>query len=697
MRTFAAVCLPILIGLSVAHPASSSPAGMAPAPQIENPVVLFIGPSVGVLNGPWRFHPGDDLAWAQSGYDDSGWATMDLTPPEGSTDPVVGNSGYTPGWTAKGFPELSRYAWYRMRVRVENPSAGDATALSLKMPDNFDDAFQVYVNGELIGAFGRFTPGHVTIFGAQPAAFPLPAAIHRGPITIAIRMWMEPATRFESQDAGGLHGPPMLGEARSIDAMLRLHQGESVLGLIGHFVSIPLEVVVLALGLVLFALDRREPAYLWLALACSAHLLSSVTILMGDYSTWIPLVPSFFCSDVVAVPLTLWFWIAFWASWFRLDKQAFILKISAVPLVLQMVGLAMLRAPFYGTVVPASTSTWLLPLTVALKLAMGLAIFWVVLLGTRKDRTEGLLAAPAMLLTFLRLYQDELVLIHVPVIFNVFGAPFTMGSLALMLTLAVISLLMLRRFMRGLKEKQRLEVEMEQARQVQHVLIPEELPRIAGFEIESEYRPAQQVGGDFFQILRMADGAVLLVIGDVSGKGMPAAMTVSLLVGTVRTELDHTDSPGKLLATMNARMIGRAQGGFTTCLAIRMEANGRATAANAGHLAPYLNGCEVELKSDLPLGLNASTAYAETTFQVNEGDLLTLLTDGVVEARAVNGELFGFERTATISQGSPGDIAQRAEEFGQNDDITVVTLKRLAAKVEATVHVATPTLAPRSA
>ena len=96
--------------------------------------------------------------------------------------------------------------------------------------------------------------------------------------------------------------------------------------------------------------------------------------------------------------------------------------------------------------------------------------------------------------------------LHVPVIYNVFGIPFTIGAIGLILMLAVISLLMLRRFMRSLRQKQQLETEMEQARQVQQVLIPEQLPTVPGFAIESEYIPAQQVGGDFFQILPAEGG-----------------------------------------------------------------------------------------------------------------------------------------------------------------------------------------------
>src|SRR5581483_5620007 len=96
-----------------------------------------------------------------------------------------------------------------------------------------------------------------------------------------------------------------------------------------------------------------------------------------------------------------------------------------------------------------------------------------------------------------------------------------------------------------------------------------------------------------FQVVPQPAGGALIAIGDVSGKGMPAAMTVSLLVGTFRTLAHFTDSPSAILSAMNQRMIGRSQGGFTTCLVLRLDGNGTLTMANAGHLAPYVDGREV--------------------------------------------------------------------------------------------------------
>jgi len=136
--------------------------------------------------------------------------------------------------------------------------------------------------------------------------------------------------------------------------------------------------------------------------------------------------------------------------------------------------------------------------------------------------------------------------------------------------------------------------------------------------------------------------------------------------------------PEQILASMNQRMLVRSGGGFTTCLVLRVDTDGTLTLANAGHLAPYCNRKELPLENGLPLGLAAGTLYTESSFQFDANTQLTLVTDGVVEARGNNGELYGFDRAATISTQSAEFIARAAQAWGQDDDITVLTLTRMA-------------------
>jgi hypothetical protein len=252
--------------------------------------------------------------------------------------------------------------------------------------------------------------------------------------------------------------------------------------------------------------------------------------------------------------------------------------------------------------------------------------------------------------------------------------PFSMNDLAdMVMLLAVVAVLPLR-FARSRRDEERLAQELESARAVQQVLVPNEIPPVPGFTIHCVYRPAGQVGGDFFQVIPLASGGALIAVGDVSGKGMPAAMTVSLLVGTLRTLAHYTQRPSEILGSMNRRMLSRSHGGFTTCVVLRIEPQGSVIVANAGHLAPYLGGKEIQVENGLPLGITAETDYPEVLISLPVDQQLTLYTDGVVEARARSGELLGFERAAALSIKPAEFIAQTAQSFGQDDDITVLTI-----------------------
>ncbi len=296
--------------------------------------------------------------------------------------------------------------------------------------------------------------------------------------------------------------------------------------------------------------------------------------------------------------------------------------------------------------------------------------------GSRRDRliASALTIHWCVRLSAMPVFQQTL---GVKPFFIVGGWRWTYNSISQ----TILGLLTLGVFVRALVadrgEKQRMSAELAAARAVQQVMIPESMPSTPGFEIRSVYKPFGELGGDFFQILPQADGSVLVAIGDVSGKGMAAAMMVSLVVGTLHTLAERTTRPGEILAGLNRRVMGRSAGGFTTCLLFCAEQDGRVTFANAGHLAPYLEGREIALENGFPLGLVAECAYGETVVELGIGAALTLVTDGVVEARNGAGELFGFERTERIS-GEPAEaIVGAAREFGQDDDITALTVKRL--------------------
>jgi serine phosphatase RsbU (regulator of sigma subunit) len=238
------------------------------------------------------------------------------------------------------------------------------------------------------------------------------------------------------------------------------------------------------------------------------------------------------------------------------------------------------------------------------------------------------------------------------------------------------------------------EGELVAAREIQHVILPEHIEDIRGFKVESVYQPAHEVGGDFFQVLPTSEGGVLIVVGDVAGKGLPAALLVSVLVGSIRTVADYTQSPSTLLANLNERLIGRTHGGFSTALAAHLAPDGSVTIANAGHLPPYLDGREIEISGALPLGILSGISYETTQFDLLPDQRLTFYSDGVIEARNQTGELFGFDRAKAISTQTAAAIVEAAKLFGQEDDITVVTVQRLAVADESIAANPAPILAP---
>ncbi len=235
-----------------------------------------------------------------------------------------------------------------------------------------------------------------------------------------------------------------------------------------------------------------------------------------------------------------------------------------------------------------------------------------------------------------------------------------------------------RRYVKTRTQNALFESEMAAARQVQQVILPNPHQSFPGFAVESVYKPAREVGGDFFQIMPIENGGLFFIIGDVAGKGLPAAMLVSLLIGSIRATAEYTHDPVVLLGKLHDRILGRTSNGFATALAAFIADDGVVTLANAGHLSPYLDGQEIELPGALPLGLNGGGTYEATKVQLRPGSRLTFLSDGVVEAQNEKGELFGFDRAKAISRQPAATIVEAAVQLGQTDDITVVTIQRQA-------------------
>jgi serine phosphatase RsbU (regulator of sigma subunit) len=244
----------------------------------------------------------------------------------------------------------------------------------------------------------------------------------------------------------------------------------------------------------------------------------------------------------------------------------------------------------------------------------------------------------------------------------------------------IVSITEARRRIRLELDKVTMESELAAAREIQRIMVPQELPPAPGYAIESIYRPAAQVGGDFFQVIPLGDSQTLVVIGDVSGKGLSAAMIVSMLIGMLRTISGISHDPSQILAELNSMLLEHKHPGFVTCLAVRLDPSGSVTVANAGHLPPWLNGVEIAFTGSVPLGVLASETPEQVVLEMRTGDRLTLLTDGVVEARDPHGVLFGFDRTQSAMRQNPSPLAlaEAALHHGQDDDLTVISILRTA-------------------
>lgn len=647
----------------------------------EQAVPVTLGQSTAPLYGPWKFHTGDNPQWANPNFDDSAWTTMDLTPPPGSVDPMGNSSSLVSGWTGRGFAGYSGYAWYRLRVNVQDDAQSPAqdahAALALDMPEDVDDAYQVYVNGKLIGQLGKFSEHSVTYYYPQPRAFPLPANIRSGPMTIAVRMWMDVSTPFHERDAGGLRGVPVLGQAPVINVLLHLKRYAHDRIETSMFLGAAIELLALLVALGLYWLDRGEPAYLWLGLICLASLSYVVFVLIGNYTTWIAAPFLNLLRSSVSEPLFIGLWVLFWGYWFRLGRTgltAWLYRAVWGLVLLLGIGKALQQPPLYGRLVPAHAIAWLSPLISASNLSLGALLVWVLYLGIRRDRAEGWLALPAVTLLTAARFPQVLAALHTHQYFHPFGMLLPFDVIADYVTLGLIMVMMLRRFLHGQQERARIQTELQQARGVQEMLIPQVATQVPGYRIETVYIPASEVGGDFFQILPGDAGSLLIVVGDVSGKGLTAAMTVSAIVGALCNEASR--QPAKVLANLNHVLRGKVSG-FVTCCAALINSDGKLTIANAGHLSPYCNGEELAIDSGLPLGIVPEVSYTDTSGRLDPGGRLAFVSDGVVEATNDKRELYGFERTRAISNQPAAAIAETARRFGQQDDITVVTVIRV--------------------
>ncbi|MDQ3658123.1 MAG: SpoIIE family protein phosphatase [Actinomycetota bacterium] len=251
---------------------------------------------------------------------------------------------------------------------------------------------------------------------------------------------------------------------------------------------------------------------------------------------------------------------------------------------------------------------------------------------------------------------------------------------------------LVRQQQRAAQERERIEQELRVARLIQQTLLPKALPDTPGYELAAHYQPAREVGGDFYDFLELDDGRLGLVVGDVTDKGVPAALVMATTRTLLRAVAGRIDAPGEVLERVNDVLYPDIPPNmFVTCLyAILDRETGRLHYANAGHDLPYMKheGGAKELRATgMPLGLMPGMEYEEKEAFLKPGESVLFYSDGLVEAHDPRREMFGFPRLQGFVGAHPGGATLvdfllselgrfTGEGWEQEDDITLVTLQR---------------------
>ena len=668
--------------------------------------------SVVSLDSGWRFHPGDDADWSDPGYDDSTWKLLRADKP----------------WSEQGYPGMSGYGWYRFSLRVPPAQGKGQGKLALELAPIMT-YYQLFFDGHIAGQVGTppssILPSANWNYAIYPLPeLPVPELPVSGPLAlpgmpeipsgqertihVAIRVWHSPI--WANYLGGGTWaGRNLFGSAALLDKQQQAHWDHHRLLFVDLFCYAIAATIIGLTILALYLFRPREHEYLWFALLLLVKAADAALNISKELYAFPP-IPIFDLLDAVSVAVAQAALVLFLANVLRLGQRGLVqprlvqrrMRIVLLALIALSPLLNMLYWPGWASV-PVSALLQILCLLPS-------AIWMLSILAegaVRRDETARLLLVPVLLV------QGLWVVKNVLVAFEQFGklqndlaldtpiivAPYRLHPtiLAELVFLLAMLIFLIRRFTAGRQREERFENELEAARQVHQIVLPARIEAIPGFATECIYAPSELVGGDFFQILPTPGGGLLIVAGDVAGKGLPAALMVSMLVGIIRAEATHTSDPAALLTAMNESLCGHAHSRFTTCLCLHIDVDGNVRAANAGHLNPYRDGQEIPTEPALPLGILPGAQYTLTRFALGPGERLTIVSDGVLEAQSREGELFGFERTSAISRKSAAEIAQTARDFGQNDDITVLTIAYLGSGAALAASPASKSESPATA
>ncbi|MGC2615379.1 MAG: SpoIIE family protein phosphatase [Terracidiphilus sp.] len=664
-------CVPIV--LLVALTAFNSNAEEIPAPSPT--VINGLGKGAVPLAGPWSFHLGDDPAWASPSLDDSHWELLSPDRP----------------WGVQGHARYTGSAWYRLHLTIR-PASDAFLRFSLLVP-LVEDVYEVYWNGQRVGRNGKFPPYPVWFVSQKPQIVEL------GPGdsgVLAFRVWKAPLFSDDPGEVGGFAQAPLIGDNQAIAAAKAVVDYEWLKSRQFLFGEHLIYGLIALLSLLMWWRNRKQWALLWMVGFSLAPLAN--VLLLNAHIPWPYALAMGLVQPINSIQdISLWL-LLLWLLHLNTDPGVFrLVKIlAAVDFTITSLDGLLLAISWHPRWLVWAQSTDAM-ITIISTLIQLLPL---VLVGFAVSRWRRLKFASWMVVLFA--FLDEMIVVVggalkqgqrftgwtigdeiLSPLFTVNGNAISLGMITRALLLVFIVYAVYNNYR---KERQRQMVmanEFSNARELQRILVPETQHATPGFEVSSSYRPAMAVGGDFFQLIPLDGdpaGAALLIVGDVSGHGLKAALSVSYIVGVMRVLAEIFPQPAQLLAEINRRLCGRLQNGFATCIALRIDRLGRCTIASAGHPPPFLNRLELDVPGALPLGIDDSTVYEQSTVQLHPGDHLALYTDGLLEARSKTGELYGFERLEQLFARNPTaeEAAEAAVAFGQDDDITIVTLTCVA-------------------
>jgi len=680
--------------LHLFHPKIHPPTGTLPKPGES---VVFDATSLGSpipLDKHWRLgiQPGSDPA--KTDFDDSAWperdakeAIADINGPDTFDDkdngPPGDNSQPKGNYDAQHPHHGRPFAWFRIHIQL--PEHHGPLALLVRLPVTRNTSvvlgsqsfwMDVYANGVAITPQGP-NGANLEDFQQISRIYPIQVPDNVNTLVLAVRI---PYFNFgiDSYTAFFATRTFLLGQQDDLVGHLTLWQNGMVFERLPNFVDSGLKMLLGIFLIALFWTQRDRPEYLWLAL----HLVTVAPLAYFDLLGSNGLIESRSMAGlVVGLLLTsAYFYFEFLIAFLSLRKRWYLRAMRyTAPLLLTTGPLfAMMHSanwvPIALAVSAIFSTFWLLAWVLFVGLTLTVSAF-------RRNYEATLLLLPLLLSVVGMVELASMTAasswttgpVQSPLTFQAGPVPIHFSAIADFVGVLAILVIIFVRFQRIHRERERASSELAAARSVQELMIPREAPLTPGFHVDTIYNPANEVGGDFFHIQATGDGGLLVVIGDVAGKGLQAAMNVSMLMGALRRS--PQTEPAALLAALNQVLAG--SGSLTTCEAAYFAPTGELVIASAGHPPPFLNSQEVELPGGLPLGVIPDVEYEEVRLYLHPGDRLLMISDGVIEARRPSGELFGFDRMRNLSNQSALYIADAAKEFGQEDDITVLTVRRL--------------------